>query len=466
MRTLLLSSLLVALPSVALAQGAGDETTPKTDKTDDAAKPAESKVEPEKKPAPDDKPGPGEGEPEEGESAQPEPPSEEKPTVTAVYDKGLKFESSDKKYELKLLFRNQMRFESYRATETGSQFLNKFYISRARFQAEGHVFGDADRYKLELGLGDASTSPSGASPSVGGSFSYIKDMFIEHRVAPAPVWLRFGQWKRPFFRQEMVSDFASEFNERSIANEFAGGGRDLGIAVHNDYEKTAEGIEWVFGMFNGFSGGSDRPTISSTCTTNAMTGTTTCVNGKPSTTPLDFGPTIVARAGWNSVRAKGYSEADLEGGPLRYSIAGAYKIDLGNFAKQGQASLADNLRHGLELDWNIKVNGLSLSGGAVMMKPKAKDPKGVAQDVQYGFVIQPGLMVVPKHAEVALRFALVTEGSRNNIEALGAFNYFVHGHQLKIASDFGVLKQTGEDPITMQSDKPDIRVRVMGQLEL
>ncbi|HTL38398.1 MAG TPA: hypothetical protein VL326_34950 [Kofleriaceae bacterium] len=468
MRRLLLSTLLIASPSLALAQGSGDGAPPPDDAKkadgdeakkaggDDAKKPDGGS---EAKKAPPDEGGGGGGGEGEGEGegepvAAPEPPPEEKPAVTAHYDKGLKFESSDKKYELKLMFRSQVRLESLRPTEDNSQFINRFYISRARFQAEGHVFGDETRYKLELGLGDASTTPSATKPTVAGSFSYIKDMFIEHRVAPAPVWLRAGQWKRPFNRQEMVSDFASEFNERSIENELAGGGRDLGVALHNDYEKTAEGIEWVFGMFNGFSGGSDRPKI--LCTTDAVTGAVTCI---PTTLPGDFGPTLVARAGWNSARAKGYSEADLEGGPLRYSVGAAYKVDLANFAKHDETSLADNLSHGLEVDWNVKVEGISLSGGAVMMKIKSKDP-------ELGFVLQPGLMIVPKHVEVAARFALTTEGDRNNIEALGAFNYFVHGHQLKIASDFGILKKTGEDPTTMMSDKPDIRVRIMGQLEL
>ncbi|HUS33389.1 MAG TPA: hypothetical protein VMZ53_33030 [Kofleriaceae bacterium] len=440
MRRLVLASLLI--PSLALAQGSGDGTPASAD---DAAKPAEGE-----KPADAADPAAKtpDAEPAEPEPAPPpEPPKDDKPAVTAHYDKGLKFESDDKSYELKLLFRNQVRFESLRPTEDGSQFINNIYIARARFQAEGHVFGDADRYKMELGLGDI------------GSFSFLKDMFIEHKVAPAPVWLRVGQWKRPFNRQEMVSDFASEFNERSIENELAGGGRSLGVALHNDYEKSAEGIEWVFGMFNTFSGGSDRPSIAANCTTDAMTGKVTCINSRPTTLLADFGPTIVARAGWNSARAKGYSEADLEGGPLRYSIGAAYKLDLANFAKGKQPTLADNLSHGLEADWNVKVNGLSISGGVVMMKLKSADP-------QYGFVLQPGLMVVPKHMQVAARFAIVTEGDRNNLEALGAFNYFVHGHQLKIASDFGILKRTGEDPITMTSDKPDIRIRVMGQLEI
>jgi hypothetical protein len=377
----------------------------------------------------------------------PPPKVDAKPHVDVTYDNGFKLESDDGKFEVKLQFRNQVRFQSDRATEDGSQFLNHFEVPRTRLQAEGHVFSDATRFKAELGMGDA------------GSYAGVKDVFIEHRVSPAPVFVRAGQWKRPFNRQEMVSDFASQFNERSIENELAGGGRDLGVAVHNDYEKTAEGIEWVFGVFNGFSGGRDRPIIPSVCATSP-TGSVTCVNGRATNVPTDFGPTFVARAGWNSAHAKGYSEADIEGGPLRYSIAAAYKIDLANFAKHGEPSLADNLSHGLELDWNIKNNGFSFSGGVVMMKLKSADP-------QYGLVVQPGLMVVPKHAEIAARFALTTDDDdRDRLEALGAFNYYVHGHRMKIATDFGILMLTGEDPMTMATDKPDIRVRVMGQLEL
>lgn len=370
-----------------------------------------------------------------------------RPHVEASYDGGLRLESSDKQYELKVLFRNQMRFESTRPTEDGSQFQNQFYIPRSRLAVEGHVFGAGNRYKLELGMGDS------------GSFSFIRDMYIERKLSDAPVYLRFGQWKRPFSRAELVSDFTSQFNERPIANELAGGGRSQGVALHNDYEKSPQGIEWAVGMFNTFNGGSDRPTIPVSCDTNPTTLATTCMNGQPTTVPTDFGPTLVARAGWNSARAKGYSEADLEGGPLRYSIGASYKVDLANFAKHGKPSVADNMSHGLELDWNLKMNGISFTGLLVMMKVKDAD-------TELGFNLQPGFMIVPKTIEIAGRFSLTTEGDRNNIEALGAFNYYAHGHRLKIASDFGILKQTGEDPVTMTTDDPDVRVRIMAQLEI
>jgi hypothetical protein len=374
-------------------------------------------------------------------------------TVHASYDGGVKLESDDGQYELKLQFRNQIRFESTRVlddTMTGgasSQFQSHFYVPRTRLQAEGYVFGSANRYKLEVGLGES------------GSFSFVKDVFIEKELAPT-TWFRMGQWKRPFNRSEFVSDFNSIFNERSIQNELAGGGRDLGAAIHNDYEKTPEGLDYVVGVFNGFSGGSDRPTISSSCSTDPISSDVSCVNGRPVDFPADFGPTLVFRADWNSAKMKGLSEGDLEGGPLRYSVGAAYKVDLANFSKHGKDSWGDNTSHGVEVDANIKAHGFSLDAGFVVMKLKDAD-------ADWGVFAQPGYMVVPTKVLVAARFAAITEngGDRKQLEARAALDYLFHGHTWKIASDVGFLKKT-EAPTTLATDKPDLQARIMMQLSI
>jgi len=389
---------------------------------------------------------------------EPEKPKDEKPAVGIEYDGGMKFTTADDKFELKIQFRNQMRFEATRPLDEETparhnQFLDKFYIPRTRLQAEGHLFGKDNRYKVELGMGDS------------GSFSFIKDMYMEKRLPDSPIYVRFGQWKRPFNRTEIVSDFASTFNERSIENELAGGGRDLGIALHNDYEKSPEGIEWAFGMFNGFNGGSDRPTWTTACVQNPMTLAITCVNSRPTTFPRDFGPTLVARVGFNSPKIKGYSESDLEYGPLRYAFGVSYKIDLANLSKGSQMSWADNLSQALEIDGIAKVNGYSVAGGVVMMKQKTTP-------TELGFFIQPSMFLTPKHLEVAGRFALDTVTvanaaggmvDRNLIEARAALNYYWHGHTWKVASDGGFLVLTGDEPAP---DKPDLQFRVMMQLQI
>ena len=383
----------------------------------------------------------------------PAPPASQaekaKPTPSAIavtYDKGLAFASADGTFALRLGFRNQLRFESLRATEDGSQFQSRFSIPRSRLQVEGNVFGPGTRYKLELALGDI------------GSFSFVRDLVVDQQLAPK-VWLRAGQWKRPFNRQELVSDFAAEFNERANTASFVGGGRDLGIAIHNDYEKSPEGLEWIVGVFNGFSGGADRPVLATTCTESAMTNAITCTNGTPTNVPTDFGPAVVARAGWNVGKIKGYTEGDLEGGPLRVAIGASYKIDLANFSKRKEATVTDNLSHGVQADLMLKVEGFGLELGAYMMKIKSAD-------AGFGALVEPSYFVIPKRVQVAARLAYAPVATRKQIEVRAAFSYFWQGHAWKWASDIGVLELTGEEPTTMISDKPDIQFRSMLQLTL
>ena len=224
------------------------------------------------------------------------------PRRRVSYDKGLTFEAAKPvRAQARVRQSDPVRIDS---AHRGRQHDSRLHllIPRSRLQAEGHVFGQDNRFKLEFSFEDS------------GSFAFAKDLYVEKKLAASPVWFRAGHWKRPFNRQEIVSDFASELNERANTATFVGGGRDLGVAIHNDYEKSPEGLEWVAGVFNGFSGSSERPALTTTCTQNAMTGVITCTTPTPSNFPADFGPTLVLRAGWNAGKVKGYSEGDLDGG--------------------------------------------------------------------------------------------------------------------------------------------------------
>jgi len=383
------------------------------------------------------------------EEAPPEPPEEEKPValpppsaapVKVSYDKGVIFESEDDEYELKLMLRTQIRAETKRSLADGAEVTTTFSVPRARMQLEGHAFGKDTKYKLEFGFGDA------------GSFSFIKDVFIERALANK-LWLRVGQWKRPYNRQELVSDFASQFNERAITSEFTGGGRDIGVALHNEYDKSPEGLEWQLGVFNGFFGGVDRPKVTTTCTQDEAMKITCTVNN-PTTAPPegDFGPTVAARVGWNVGKIKGYSESDLEGGPMRLAIGLGYRIDLADLSKGAAESLGDNLSHGLQIDAMLKVEGFSVIAGGYLMKLKT-------DDARFGALAQAGYFVMPKKAEVAARFAYSDQikDIKEKIEARGAFNWYWSGHNLKLATDAGIVKNIGPD-------KPELVFRSMLQL--
>jgi Phosphate-selective porin O and P len=387
--------------------------------------------------------------------APPTPPApvevakkDEKPALKAVYDKGLSFSTEDGKFEVKLALRTQFRLEVLRPTEDGAEFQSRFLINRSRLQLEGHVYGKDTRYKAELGLHDA------------GSFSFVKDVYLERKVSS--VWLRLGQFKRPYNRQEITSDFASVFNERAITNDFAGGGRSIGLAAHNDFEKSPDGVEWAVAIFNSFSGGSDRPaqTTATTCTTDATTGAVRCTSttSRPNNVPTDFGPTLVARVGYNLGKIKGYSEGDLEGGPLRLAIGASYKVDLANFTQGTQDSKVDNFSHAAQVDLALKNEGVDLLVGGYLQKLP-----GI--DTLFGALGQASYFVTPKEVQVAARFAFYQANSdRNQLEGRVALNYYLAGNGLKLATDYGFLQLTGEDAAG-NSDDPDLQARFMAQMQ-
>jgi hypothetical protein len=381
--------------------------------------------------------------PERPVGTSPEPAAADAPPpLYARYNRGLELATAAGEFKARIGLYSQVRFESTRPTEPGSEFANHVYIPRTRLILDGNAFGTTNRYKLELSLGDK------------GSFGFIKDFYVDKNLGPLSI--RFGQWKRPWERQEIVSDFAIQFNERTAVSDYAGSGRDLGFAIHNRYEQSPQGIEWAFGVFNQFSGGNEKPITPTTCTQATMA--ISCTTGTPTNVPRDWSPALVARAGWNSKGMKGYSESDLEGGPLRYAVAVGYKIDLANFSAGKQASKLDNMSHGLEADALIKISGFSLELEGFLMKLKSAD-------ATFGALAQAGMFVLPKQVELAAQVAVSpTTGDRKELELRGAVNWYWADHRWKLQTDIARLQQTGQDPTTMAKDDPDYQVRTMVQL--
>src|SRR5262249_21347423 len=147
----------------------------------------------------------------------------------------------------------------------------------------------------------------------------LKDYYIDGEISKG-AWLRFGQWKRPFSRQQITSSGKLEITDRSITDKAFLGSRDIGVAVHNMYEKSPD-FELIVGVFNGSGDGAK-------CSGGVADPTTGAVSGGAFTNiPSKFKPVWVARAGINRNGIKGYSEADLEGGPLRFGLAANVAVE-------------------------------------------------------------------------------------------------------------------------------------------
>lgn len=361
-------------------------------------------------------------------SAEPPPPPpaeappklEEKPPANAGYDKGFFLRSDSGKFALKITGRVQPFYNLTRTEGPPKNVANNFEIRRARLTLDGHAHTKRLQYKMQSDFGKG--------------FVTLKDFHVDLGLAP-DVWLRAGQWKRPFSRQQITSSGKLEITDRSITDKAFGAGRDIGLAIMNPYEKSPA-FEWVVGVFNGTGDGSK---ITSTTEIDPVTMEAETTTGLPTNVPKEFRPAIVGRIGINRGGIKGYSEADLEGGPLRYGVGASVLLE-GDFDDNDQSNQK------VELDFIVKNQGLSATGGVYAMTEQ--DGSGVLDATRslFGFHVQAGYMVVPKHWQLAARYAFVSDlasdakTARDQQEvALGA-NYFGFGHDAKIVTALRLFK--------------------------
>jgi hypothetical protein len=67
-------------------------------------------------------------------------------------------------------------------------------------------------------------------------------------------------------------------------------------------------------------------------------------------------------------------------------------------------------------------------------------------DSRIAFHVQGGYFVLPKHAQLVARFAMlpitVAGTKENTMEIRGGFNWYFFGHSLKWLTDAGIVKDT------------------------
>jgi len=356
--------------------------------------------------------------------------ADEDSPALAGYEKGFYIKSADDRFKLGIGQRVQARF-AHEIVEGGDNE-SAFSIARARVTMKGHAFTKDLRYKFQAGFGKGN--------------AVLKDFFVDHALMPGTLHIRTGQWKRPFSRQQMTSSGKLEFTERAITDKAFGAGRDIGVAIHNDYGKSP-GFEYAVGVFNGTG---EKPWFEAEMENGEPTGKSRFTN-----VPDHMEPAVVARVGYNYGGIKGYSEADLEGGGLRFAMAasGAFFLDTDD---------DDGSRRVGEVDSIIKAHGLSLSCAAyVSYREDTMD--------QWGFHSQAGYFLMNQYQPVA-RYAYVAPEGNDNDEhevALGLSTYFF-GHNVKWQTEVVALehKVPGVDENSAPIHDATRDYRVQTQLQL
>lgn len=349
----------------------------------------------------------------------PDPPKEQ--PKNAGFDRGFFVRSDDEKYLLRISGRFQPFFDLTRVDATGD-YKGQFEMRRMRVVFEGNLHTKSLLYKLQTDFGKGVPS--------------VKDAHFDVKLAK-DTWLRFGQWKRPFSRQLITSSGRLEMTERSITDKAFGAGRDVGIALRNDYEKSPE-FEWTIGVFNGTG---EAPVLSGAVTVDPATGMGTIGATTLTNVPAEFKPALVARAGYNHGPLKGYSEADLEGGPLRFGVAASVWLE-GDMDDNG----ASNQK--AELDYIVKANGFSTTGGLYAMTDEDTTADANVFDAStslVGFHVQAGY-TFKKHWAAVGRYAYTNDPrqkaktAKDQQEIAATVDHYAFGHDAKVQAGVRLIK--------------------------
>lgn len=350
------------------------------------------------------------------------------------YKKGFLLSSPEGAFSLKINGRVQARGE-FESEDTGGNRDEtlRFLIPRARLKLSGNLFTKNLSYVFQSDFGKG--------------FVTLKDFFADYRLLKGWLHVRAGQWKRPFSRQQINSSGNLELVDRAITDEAFGAGRDIGFALHNNYEKSPR-FEWAIGIFNGTG---EKPHFSGSVTVDATTMEGD-VGGKFSNVPEKFYPALVIRLGYNHNGIDGYHEADLRGGPFRFSVGASLQMDF-DFDDDKSSMVRG------ELDYAMKVSGFSTTGG-VYLATASTDAFSDQDFAAWGFHVQAGYTIAKQYQPV-LRYALLNpDGPDNSIQELTAgVSWYVFGHGFKIQADGTVFLQ--DDPTGMQKN---YRARIQLQM--
>lgn len=348
---------------------------------------------------------------------------------TAGYDGGFFIRTNDENFEIKAGVRIQERFTFLsEQTEDDDGDKNRdekynFSIPRARLKLGGNAFGKNLTYMFQADFGKGMTM--------------LRDAYVDAALVPKVFQIRAGQFKRPFSRQQITSSGNLELVYRAITDEYFGAGRDIGIAFHNNYDKSPA-FEYAVGLFNGTG---DKPWFKSKTTVTAPpdgspdgTQPTADVDKKSVfvNVPDKFNPALVARIGYNYGDLKGYSEADLEGGGVRFGIGAGGQLDFD--ADEGNDSSTR-----ANADYIVKLRGFSSTGGIYVSTASTKN----FSDQEYAAIgghVQAGY-VIANLVQPAARYAIVNpDGNDNNRqEILGGLSFYFFKHNLKWQTDGGAV---------------------------
>jgi phosphate-selective porin OprO/OprP len=343
---------------------------------------------------------------------------------------GFTFTSPDEKFKGSIGVSEQIRYTFLNydhdyAGNNGKSNQSEFKLRRIKLYFNGYAYSPDLTYKVQVNFAELGNNPS--SPS-----KFMEETFVNYRLMDE-VQFRFGQDKVPFARQELTSTTAQQFVDRSFVTDAFKPGYDTGLKING---KVAKGLlTYDMGVFGGAG-----QSVFRTTNDNAF----------------------AARVVVNPFGEMKLSEADLDNTekPLLSVGANYYRNtmngDTTGITEKNNVNLAGGwVSNGIKskgvvandkididtvgVDAAFKWLGASFQGEYFTGFAKGQNGPAEKQLRAHGFYAQAGYFVLPKHLELAMRYAWMDpdRDKANNLksEVQGAISYYFNKHNLKLQAD-------------------------------
>ena len=158
---------------------------------------------------------------------------------------GLKVQTADNLFALTFRMRVQLRYELQHDHED-DETSNVFMVRRARLQFKGHLFGEHNKYYLQIAISPSDMGWTSDGPSFTPirnwelSFDYLRDLTVT-----------IGQMKVNYNRQRVISSGDLQLPDRSTVNNEFTLDRDVGLKLHSEDLGGIGYLRYSLGIFNG-----------------------------------------------------------------------------------------------------------------------------------------------------------------------------------------------------------------------
>jgi len=333
-----------------------------------------------------------------------------------------------------------------------------FSVAQARVNIAGPVLDSKASLFFELGFDYGVTE--------------LKDFTFDYELSKDSLYLRVGQGKLPFSRQMMSDSCLIQHVHRSLVygDPYFDMNRDIGVSLHNGHR--GQGIDWILGVYNGTG---TKSSVSARGFTRFGTGSSIdikpnivdvtsdgdvvvsiddldVVGFEQNNVPDRANPTLGLRLAYNHGGINLAQEADLEKGPLRFSLGLGALADL---------DLSDTNSAGLRgtADFIAKIHGFSISGaGFIATEQEAGESKTHQKLRAIGYYAQAGYSF--SGLEPIARFShTIHDDIADQLEVTGGIAWYIHGQAFKVQAYYSQIR-------TATNDAPFIDHRAQAQVQM